>query len=225
MAESLAYLVGVMLGDGGVYGSSYTVFCRDGSEEFVKMVAERVERIFGFKPRISRASPNRWVASTNRRDVHDFLIELGYPKGRKLTTLRIPRMFAVDAGSRLEVAKGLFDAEGYCGADREVHGGRAYAHPYVGIDMIAKPLIKQLQEILEQLGIESTVWVKKPRAWGKNPQFSLVIKGLERVQKFRETVGFRHPEKMKKLDGLVKGDPQRPYARRTGKRCDDMVHP
>jgi len=202
---SLAYLVGVMLGDGGVYGNSYTVFCRDRNEEFVRMCGEIVERLFRIKPRLHRAAPNCWAISTNRRDVHRFFTKLGYPKGRKPTTARIPRVFLRDMESRVEVVKGLFDAEGYCGIDRQKHGGRTYLYPYVGIDMIAKPVIREVQRTLDSLQIQSSLRVKRARAWGKHPQWSLIIKGTERVRRFSELIGFRHPEKKKKLQELVEG--------------------
>lgn len=224
MAEQLAYLVGVMLGDGGVYGNSYTVFCRDESKEFAERIATLVENLFNFKPRVHRASPNCWMVSTNRKEVHRFFVELGYPKGRKLTTLRIPRTLTMDERSRLEVTRGLFDAEGYCGIDSQKHGERVYAYPYVGIDMIARPLIRELQGILQGLGIENTVSIKRPRGWGKNPQFSLVIKGSERIRKFRELVGFRHPEKREKLERLIEGGSSETI-RQAPERGDDMVHP
>ena len=223
MTESLAYLVGVMLGDGGVYGNSYTVFCRDMNREFAESIAKTVERIFNFKPRVNRGSPNCWIVSTNRRDIHRFFVKMGYPKGRKLTTLRIPKTFTEDKVSRLEVARGLFDAEGYCGVDKQKHGGKTYSYPYVGIDMIARPLIGQLHGILLEAGIESAISVKKPRAWGKNPQFSLVIKGLERVKKFRDAIGFRHPEKREKLERLVEGESSETI-RQAPEEGDDMVH-
>lgn len=225
MTESLAYLIGVMLGDGGVYGNSYTVFCRDRSGEFAESIAKIVEKIFNFTPRVNRASPNCWIVSTNRRDIHRFFVEIGYPKGRKLTTLKMPRIFTADRDSRLEVARGLFDAEGYCGIDRQKHGGRVYSYPYVGIDMITGPLVKQLHGILREVTIESAISIKRRRAWGKNPQFSLVIKGLEKVRKFRDVIGFRHPEKRKKLDRLVEGGSSETIRRAHRNGCDDMVHP
>lgn len=219
----LAYLLGVMLGDGGIYGKSYTVFCRDREKKFAEDIARIVEELFHIKPRVRKISPNCWMVSTNHRKVHKFFERLQYPKGRKLVTLDIPSMFLQDK-LKVEVVQGLFDAEGYCGLDIQRHGEKTYVYPYVGIDMIAKPLIKRVQGILGGLGIESSVNVKRLRAWGKNPQFSLVIKGMERVKKFKELIGFRHPEKAKKLKRLVEGGSSETI-RQAHLRCDDMVHP
>lgn len=202
---SLAYIVGVMLGDGGIYGKSYTVFCRDREREFVEFCAGKVREVFGIHPRIHRAAPNCWAATTNRRSVHRFLETVGYPKGRKLTNAKIPAMFLASEKDRIEVIRGLFDAEGYCGIDRQEHGERFYEYPYVGIDMIAKPVIMEVKRILSELGIECSVSLKRPRAWGKHPQWSLVIKGRERVRKFAELIGFRHPVKSARLKEIVGG--------------------
>jgi len=73
---SLAYLVGVMLGDGGVYGNTYTVFCRDGDKRFVQWCAERVREIFGIQPRIHKAAPNCWAGFINR--THPFGLAVNY---------------------------------------------------------------------------------------------------------------------------------------------------
>lgn len=202
---SLAYLVGVMLGDGGVYGNTYTVFCRDGDKRFVQWCAERVREIFGIQPRIHKAAPNCWAVSTNRAEIHQFMCKLGYPKGRKSTAARIPEIFLRSRSDRIDVVKGLFDAEGYCGIDRQKHGNKVYRYPYVGIDMIAKPVIKEVRKILGELGISCSLQVKKPRAWGKNPQWSLVVKGHGGVAEFEKKVGFRHPAKSARLEELVEG--------------------
>lgn len=194
-----------MLGDGGVYGDTYTVFCRDKDEEFVRRCAETVKKVFGVQPRVHRAAPNCWAVSTNRRDIHRFMCKLGYPKGRKLTTAGIPLTFLKTESDKIDVIKGLFDAEGYCGVDRQKHGDKVYQYPYVGIDMIAKPMIKEVKKILGELGIGSTLQVKKPHAWGKHPQWSIIIKGKERVAKFEKIVGFRHPVKSARLRELVEG--------------------
>jgi intein/homing endonuclease len=201
----LAYIVGLMLGDGGVYGNSYTVFCRDREKEFVHWCAEKVEDVFKVQPNIHRVAPNCWAASTNRRDVHKRLCEIGFPKGRKLTTAEIPAIFLKMEGDRIDVVKGLFDAEGYCGIDRQRHGNRVYEYAYVGIDMIAKPVIREAQKILRELGIEGKVQMKKPRAWGRNPQWSIIIKGNDRVRKFAAKIGFRHPVKSAKLREIIGG--------------------
>jgi hypothetical protein len=194
-----------MLGDGGVYGNTYTVFCRDRERKFVEQCAEKVKDLFNIQPKIHRVAPNCWAASTNRRDVHQFMCKIGYPKGRKLITARIPAIFMKTKSDRIDVAKGLFDAEGYCGIDRQKHGNEIYEYPYVGIDMIAKPVIKELHEILGELGIDGAIQMKKPHAWGKHPQWSIIIKGKDKVQRFAQAIGFRHPIKSARLKEIERG--------------------
>ncbi len=222
---SLAYLIGVMLGDGGVYGNSYTVFCRDRNREFVERCGKLVEQIFGIKPNLRRVAPNCWAVTSNQREIHRLLRKLGYPKGRKLTTAKIPKAFLGNQQSELEIVRGLFDTEGYCGIDTQTHGARVYTYPYVGIDMIAKPVITEVQRILRTAGIESSIRVKKARGWGKHPQWSLVVKGFQRVRRFQEVVGFRHPEKKEKLRRLVEGGSSETVRRASSREDDDTVHP
>ncbi len=196
---NLAYLIGVMLGDGGVYGNYYTVFCRDPNPEFVNFIARTVQELFGINPHVRRASTKYYLVSTNVKWVHDFFLRIGFPKGRKLTSAEIPPLYRND----LDVVKGLFDSEGYCGIDLQRHGDRTYAYPYVGIDMIARPVIRQARELLLQHGIRCSHQRKRPRAWGKHYQWRLVVKGWEEVAAFAEEVGFRHPDRSRRLQQIL----------------------
>lgn len=197
---NLSYLIGVMLGDGGVYGNTYVVFCRDPNREFAEYIAALVRELFGIEPRIRLATSRHYLVSTNNRKVHDFFVKLGFPKGRKLTNAMVPRGFERD----IDVLKGLFDSEGYCGVDRQVHGGRTYEYPYVGIEMISKPLIKLASMRLDELDIRNSYRRKKPHAWGKHFLWRLTIKGREHVEAFRMKVGFRHPDKSRKLEEILR---------------------
>lgn len=209
---NLAYLVGVMLGDGGVYGNYYTVFCRDPNLEFVNLIAATVEELFGVKPNIRRASKSHYIVSTNVRMVHDFLLRIGFPKGRKLVSAQIPKLFKHD----IDVVKGLFDSEGYCGIDVQTHCDRQYRYPYVSIDMVAKKVLVEAHHILRLNEIPSTYHREKPHALGKHYQWRLTVKGWDNVEKFSEKVGFRHPEKAEKLRKiLVEGGILRDHTPRT----------
>lgn len=196
---NLAYLVGVMLGDGGVYGNYYTVFCRDPNLDFVNFVAKTVEELFGIRPNLRRAGLKQYIVSTNVRSVHDFMLRIGFPKGRKLVNAEIPPLFWED----IYVVKGLFDSEGYCGMDIQVHHGKEYKYPYAGIDIIARPIVVQTHRILQRHGVLCAYHMKEPHAWGKHRQWRLVVKGWKNVLKFSEKVGFRHPDKARRLGEIL----------------------
>lgn len=209
---SLAYLIGVMLGDGGVYGNYYTVFCRDPNFEFANFIAATVEELFGVKPNIRRASKSLYIVSTNVRKVHDFLLRIGFPKGRKLVSAQIPELFKHD----IDVVKGLFDSEGYCGIDVQTQGMKKFRYPYVSIDMVAKKVLVEAHHILQLNEISSTYNRKKPHTWGRHYQWRLTVMGWDNVEKFSEKVGFRHPEKAEKLRKiLVEGGILRDHTPRT----------
>ncbi|MDW8001041.1 MAG: LAGLIDADG family homing endonuclease, partial [Candidatus Nitrosocaldus sp.] len=143
---------------------------------------------------------NNYVASTNVRWVHNFLLRIGFPKGRKLVNAEIPPLFR----ESLDVVRGLFDTEGYVGVDVQRHGEREYRYPYVGFDAIARPLVVQSHHILSANGIQSTYSLKRPHAWGKHQQWRLQVKGWENVELFREKVGFRHPVKAARIEQILR---------------------
>jgi hypothetical protein len=65
--------------------------------------------------------------------------------------------------------------------------------------MIARPVIMQAMDLLRKHGIQCSHQRKTPRAWGKHYQWRLVVKGWENVKLFSELIGFRHPERSRRL--------------------------
>lgn len=198
----MEYLMGVMLGDGGIYGKYYTVFCRDPDPGFSAKIAKLVSELLGIKPKIKRGN-SQYVVYTCRKRIHDGLISLGMPKGRKLTSTRIPKFLLNDLESKRELVRGLMDAEGSVFLDVQKHGGRIYIYPVVSLDMIAKPILAQLRQILLEFGIHSNLYRRSPRAWGKHPQWRIQIKGEDQVSRFAQLIGFGHSQKAAKLAQIL----------------------
>ncbi|MDW8001044.1 MAG: LAGLIDADG family homing endonuclease, partial [Candidatus Nitrosocaldus sp.] len=103
----------------------------------------------------------------------------------------------------VDVVRGLFDAEGHVGIDTQRHGDKQYRYPYACLDMIAKPVVIQSHHILSAHSIQSSYHRKQPHSWGKHPQWRLLVKGRENMEKFKEQIGFRHPAKAKRLEEIL----------------------
>jgi hypothetical protein len=68
----------------------------------------------------------------------------------------------------------------------------------IGADCVNKIGIRQVQDALKTLGIESKLKKKATRAI-----FSLSIYGKENLIKFKKEIGFLHPSKKEKLDKAI----------------------
>ena len=200
--EKLAYLVGVMLGDGGIYGKSYSVFSRDKNKEFCEYISKLVEITTGYKPNVVRVG-GCWRTHSKIKPLQEKFLNLGVKKGKKLTTTEIPSWILEKKELKIAFLQGIYDAEGYISIDRQKHNDKEYIYPLVGIDMISKKLVKQILEILSELSIKSKIEKCFPHG-GKKQKLRVITKGWDEVKKFNSIIGFRHPEKKEKIDGILR---------------------
>ncbi|KXB05883.1 hypothetical protein AKJ53_01815 [candidate division MSBL1 archaeon SCGC-AAA382F02] len=198
------YLLGLMLGDGGIYDNNYTVFVDDSCKTFVKQITEIASEKLGTEVHMSQHSANSWRASSNLTSVWTYFSTLGVPKGRKSKTVSIPSwVFQEKMENKLSVIQGLYDAEGYVGIDKQRHGDKTYQYPYIGIDMTSKKIINQIANILRENGLSVSINQLPPRGWSKHRQWRIVVKGERKVTNLAKTIGFKHPQKMNDLEKAI----------------------
>jgi DNA-binding transcriptional regulator WhiA len=217
--EKLAYLIGVMLGDGGIYGKSYIVFSRDKNKEFCEYVSNIVNETIEYKPKIARVG-KCWRVYLNNKELLQKFFNLGVPKGRKLTTTEIPQWILEKKELKISFLQGIYDAEGYVSIDRQKHGEKEYIYPLVGIDMISKKLTTQIAEILSELSIRCRVEKAFLHGFGKKQQWKVIVKGWEEVKKFNSMIGFRHHERKEKIEKILMGSSE---TIRPTSKDDEMV--
>lgn len=199
--KNLAYIVGVMIGDGGIYGKSYVVFARDKNKDFCEYISKLVENTTKYKPKIVRVG-GAWRTHLNNKEALNYFLQLGVQKGRKLTTLTIPEWIR-DKDLKIAFLQGIYDAEGYVTIDKQTHNKKVYEYPLVGIDMIGKKIVTQIANFLSELSIRATVQQCALHGFGKRIQWRVTTKGWDEVKKFSSIVGFRHPERKEKLTKMV----------------------
>lgn len=202
--STITYLLGLMLGDGGIYDNNYTVFVDDSCKTFVKQITEIASEKLGAEIHMSQHSANSWRASSNLTSVWNYFSTLGVPKGRKSKRVSIPSwVFQEKMENKLSVVQGLFDAEGYVGIDKQRHGDKTYRYPYIGIDMTSKNIVNQIASILRENDISVSINQRPPRGWSKRTQWRIVVKGERRVSNLVKAVGFKHPQKVNNLEKAI----------------------
>ena len=118
-----------------------------------------------------------------------FLHGLGFPLGKKATTVRIPEHVLSPAAVR-----GLFDTDGYVFFDKRP----TYRKPYlrIGIHLQNPGLIEQVYDYLNTRGISATITTRKTKVQLNGPA----------VQNFLVQIGFSNPRHLSKLEETFKRD-------------------
>ena len=175
--EDLAYLMGLLVGDGTLtYENSIAVSAGD------PFLFEEVRRIFkeqfGYELYVK---PNRVDLAATSKQIRRYLYDLGLgywnaaSKEIPHTILKAPRHIVVN------FLQGLFDADG--------HADRRYGN--IEISSKSKKLLRQVQILLLNMGIVGSLIEKKVKGC---PYYRLCIMG-ENAILFHKEIGFRSPRK------------------------------
>lgn len=70
---------------------------------------------------------------------------------------------------------------------------RYNTYPRIWITSVSKEIIKEISDLLKIINIEHRVVNKKSRKKTEKEQLAVVIRGVKRVEKFMENVGFNNP--------------------------------
>ncbi len=204
-SPELAYIVGVMFGDGSVgfrrAGRSYRyrirlkVVDREFAEEF-----KRCLEVIGLKPSLrlerDRSRCDRWCVEANSKLLYEFL------KQPKEELFKVARMYPV------EFLRGFFDSEGCVEVWKE---HRVMAISASNYDL---EILKFAGSLLGQLGIHSRIYrIKKRGLVSKiredtyrysSDLYSLKIYRLDDIRRYVSIIGFTIRRKLEKAKNLLK---------------------
>lgn len=200
MSENLAYIIGLMLADGGIYKYKYsyktaykTLFTSDSCEEFANMIARMITETFHITPCIWKSKRDREIqVYSNRKQLVDFFEKLGIKVNRKATKVKIP-MVIKDKSKKESIAllRGIFDGDGTLILHKKNNNGKIYITPCIKLKSMSRFLIKDVKEMIGKLGIKSIDY------YSVNENVLYII-GKKEVSKFLKIINFSHPLKMQK---------------------------
>ena len=197
--ESLAYIIGVILGDGCLAGRKTNkkqdwkiIVCFD-NENHCNLFCDYFYKIFGILPKKHDYGRGYIEADINSKVIYWFLIEFFEIKhGIKHDSIKVPSILKWQ--KRTVIAyfiRGLFDSDGTV----------VPSNKKVAFASTSKTIIGELKQILSDFGIycSYSCWVKKG---GFKPLYSLQICSKKSISAFKNSIGFSHPSKEKKLKRL-----------------------
>ncbi len=178
--ENLFYIAGVFFGDGDTDGN-ITNENRDIQQTIVEKSAE-----LGFEPQISRFDDRATRIEVGGKTLNTLLTEFfEYPESNKSGSISIPEtVFEAERSEVSAFVKGYMDADGMVEEARSA----------VSVSSKSTQMLDDLQLLLQRFDIASKF---------NRRNSTLYISGELSVERFRNEIGFEHPEKSEKLSDLV----------------------
>ncbi|WP_457550760.1 LAGLIDADG family homing endonuclease [Archaeoglobus sp.] len=204
--EKLAYLAGLIAGDGCVVSNSdrFIVRFTSSCDELRRRFRELVKSIFGIEARDAKGKVP--TVEFSSKIVAHILKKLGIPPSPKSSKLDMtPTLLSLPNEVLAGFVRGLFDCDG-CVVVRRNGSSR------LKLDTMSKNLAKKLQLALLRFEIVAhlrrravkgrTNVINGRDVVGRHDRYTLVIYG-ENIEKFAKHIGFGNPEKAMKLRKLL----------------------
>ncbi|ADB57855.1 LAGLIDADG family homing endonuclease [Archaeoglobus profundus] len=232
--ERLAYLAGLIAGDGCIVGNfdRFVIRFTNSCDELRRRFKELLRDIFGIEAKdVARKNKVPTVEFSSKIVAH-LLRKLGIPPSPKSSKLDMtPILLSLPNEILAGFIRGLFDCDGCVVIRRK-------GSSIVELDTTSKNLAKKLQLALLRFGI--VAHLRKRDVKGKtnvingkdvvsrHDRYSLIIYG-ENIEKFAKYIGFENPEKNRKLQKLLelrrykKSNPNLDVIPGVGKVIDEII--
>jgi hypothetical protein len=194
----LAYLVGILLGDGSLAGDSsnergcWTISAFFDNREHQNIFDKIIENEFGIVPCFYDPKKGHTVSYICSKVVHQFLTNyFEMCNGFKCDKIFIPtRILQSNKKIICAFVQGLFDSDG------TVTGRN------VRYSTTSKKMSEQVQQLLSNYGIKNSlnVWIKQKKYL---PLYTISIKSMQSKRLFYELINFRHPNKKLLLSNFI----------------------
>ncbi|MDP2587801.1 MAG: hypothetical protein Q8P33_03445 [bacterium] len=183
--ESLAELIGIILGDGSV--SRFQVCISLGSETdyaYVPIVAKLIKNAFDVNASIYR-NQNVLNIVVSRRNIVKFLLGQGLVLGDKVRQqVGVPTWIQNNKKSALACVRGLMDTDGCIFQETHFYKTKSYSYPRLSFVNHSAPLREFVFAVLRKAGIMARF--RNNRA--------VTVERREDVVKYKLIVGFSNPK-------------------------------
>ncbi len=211
-SRDLAYLCGVLTGDGSIYTRptkhDYIIKCvgnpKDEREFYQDIISPMFKKVFGIKPNIQCHDSNTTFGFViYSKTLFDYLTKQAkLPEGRKYDSLKIPNKIKQNDSLCVSFLRGLFDTDG-CISFKKKYRDYPY-YPVISLSSKSKILILEVSNFLKKLGFKIVetydYQYKDPRAEkGFTVINRLEMNGKENLKLWTNLVSFSSPKHLKKL--------------------------
>lgn len=133
------------------------------------------------------------------RKIVEFLHNLGFPYGKKSTTVKIPKLILKSKNKLIYVRflRGLFDTDGNINF-RKSYGKyikfkKKYPHyPRVTLTTVSKSLSDHLQLLLKKVGFKPYCHIYKSKNMNEKRRYIIEINGIEQINKWIKIIGIKN---------------------------------
>jgi len=176
----------------------------DEKEYYDNHVQFLFRKVFGIKVN-NKNFPSRGTYGFVIRDkyITRVLHEIGFPYGKKSTTVRIPRQIlrSKDKLIHARFLRGLFDTDGGLsfkrGYGKYVEFKRKYPYyPRINLGSVSERLIEEVGVLLKKLGFNFFRHIYRPKRKNENVVYHITINGVSRLSRWMNTIGIKNTTKL-----------------------------
>ena len=201
----LAYLTGVLLGDGYIASNGYYLSATFDDEGYMDAFINAASKFLpGYSPQIKTNSTSTVVTLGSKIFAEMLSRIFGIPKGKKSEIWDVPDVVLFNDELMEYFIAGLFDADGYV----DERG------PAVILSTKSEKAARKIWYALQRLGIVSSVSKVKNRGFREDYIYRIAISGIDDLRKFHRSIPLQHSKKRAKLEEILRN--KKPYrGRRT----------
>ncbi len=188
-SEELAYLTGVIMGDGHV-SKRLEIRIAEETEEHSDYLVDLVYGIFGYRPlKIPVGNYNLILISS--APIHFFFTKvIGLPEGKKKYKELIPDFVRLNSDFKLNFLRGLFDSDGGVTISKNKRS--------VLLSCSNEVFLRELKSLMGEFGVNFNLYKS-----GNRKGFELRTFKQSNIKNFVETIGFKHPVKKQRLSAPI----------------------
>ncbi len=206
MTGNLAYILGVIGGDGTIFikkGKQYTISISDKCKEFhVNIIQKIFSNIFDYISSMEFAKKrNTWYSVIRSRNIAEFFNKF-YSTGRRKTySDGIPKQI-LNCNKRsimLSHIAGWLDSDGTSFVKTYRKKSGIYKYPCIKIELVNKNILENLNRISKKTGLIPAKIIYAKRNYRKNqkPRYCICWNGIKKCSILAKYM--RHPSKLNKL--------------------------
>lgn len=151
----LAELVGILLGDGGIRGSQFTITLNSiADDSYSHYVVSLIDGLFTYKPTVAkRPNCNALTITTSGVEIVKYLLKIGLHTGDKVRQqVGVPEWVKTSPEYSRWCLRGLMDTDGGIFTNSYIINGKSYVYPKTNFTNASQPLIDFVYETLRNNG-------------------------------------------------------------------------
>jgi intein/homing endonuclease len=218
----LAYLVGVLAGDGSINIRSkkhdYEIKCvgnpKNEKDFYCLVIAPLFEKLFGLKTRAKLYdSGTTYGIRIWSKSLVEFFKRIGVPTGKKYKWLRIPHQFKKSDKLIKAYICGLADTDFSLALKRRYKRRRYY--PVISGVSKSRKLMEEVAKYLEKWGfsVSRHFKVRNDKRFGKFTTHVIQLYGHKQLVKWMHLIGFRNPKHLRKFEHWINANKNNKRAR------------